>query len=79
MQFDWSSCPDVERHPSKMSGSWVLKGTRMPVSIIFDSLADGASLEDILSWYEGLDAKQLRAVVAFAGRSASPPPVPASA
>jgi hypothetical protein len=32
--LDWSQCPVVESIPGKMSGAWVLKGTRMPVSAI---------------------------------------------
>jgi len=32
--LDWSQCPAVESIPGKVSGAWVLKGTRMPVSII---------------------------------------------
>jgi hypothetical protein len=27
--LDWSECPTVESVPEKMSGAWVLKGTRM--------------------------------------------------
>ena len=29
--LDWSQCPVVESIPGKMSGAWVLRGTRMPV------------------------------------------------
>ncbi len=29
--IDWSQCPAVESVPGKVSGAWVLKGTRMPV------------------------------------------------
>lgn len=34
--LDWSQCPVVESVPGKVSGAWVLKGTRMPVSVIFE-------------------------------------------
>ena len=67
--LDWSGCPAVERSPVKMSGAWVLKGTRMPVATIFENLAAGAGLDDVLTWYEGLDRKQVRAVIEFAARS----------
>jgi len=67
--LDWSGCPAVERSPDKMSGAWVLKGTRMPVATIFENLAAGAGLDDVLTWYEGLDRKQVRAVIEFAARS----------
>jgi uncharacterized protein (DUF433 family) len=33
--LDWSQCPAVESVPGRLSGSWVLRGTRMPVSAIF--------------------------------------------
>ena len=37
----WSQCPAVESVPGKVSGAWVLKGTRMPVSAIFENLEAG--------------------------------------
>lgn len=67
--LDWSHCPAVERVPGKVSGAWVLRGTRMPVATIFENLEAGASLDDVLSWYEGLDRKQVQAVIEFAARS----------
>jgi uncharacterized protein (DUF433 family) len=73
MALDWSDCPEVERDPGKLSGAWVLKGTRMPVAGIFAALAEGASIDDILTWHEGLNREQVRAVVAFAGRTVAPP------
>jgi uncharacterized protein (DUF433 family) len=36
--LDWSECPAVESVPGKVSGAWVLRGTRMPVSVIFENL-----------------------------------------
>lgn len=67
--IDWSQCPAVERVPGKMSGAWVLRGTRMPVSAIFENLEAGANIDEILDWYEGLDRDQVRAVIEFAARS----------
>ena len=29
-QLDWSDCPAGEGVPGKVSGAWVLKGTRIP-------------------------------------------------
>jgi len=40
--LDWSQCPAVESVPGKVRGAWVLKGTRMPVSAIFENLEAGA-------------------------------------
>jgi uncharacterized protein (DUF433 family) len=67
--LDWSQCPAVESVPGKVSGAWVLKGTRMPVSAIFENLEAGASIDDIMQWYEGLNREQVKAVIAFAVRS----------
>jgi uncharacterized protein (DUF433 family) len=67
--LDWSKCPAVESVPGKVSGAWVLKGTRMPVSAIFENIEAGASIDDILEWFEGLDRAQIEAVLEFVARS----------
>jgi uncharacterized protein (DUF433 family) len=67
--LDWSQCPAVEQVPGRVSGAWVLRGTRMPAATIFENLEAGASLNDVLTWYEGLDRKQVQAVIEFAARS----------
>jgi hypothetical protein len=48
---------------------WVLLGTRMPVSVIFETLEAGANIDDILERFEGLDREQMKAVIEFAARS----------
>jgi len=50
--LDWSQCPAVESIPGKVSGAWVLKGTRMPVSVIFENLKAGANIDEIMEWFE---------------------------
>jgi uncharacterized protein (DUF433 family) len=65
--LDWSQCPAVENVPEKMSGAWVLRGTRMPVSI-FENLEAGANIDDIMEWFEGLDCNQVKAVIEFVVR-----------
>jgi uncharacterized protein (DUF433 family) len=45
--LDWSECPAVESVPGKLSGAWVLKGTRMPVAAIFGNIDAGANIDDI--------------------------------
>jgi len=39
--MDWSKCPDVERTAGKVSGAWVVKGTRVPVQAVVDNAKDG--------------------------------------
>jgi uncharacterized protein (DUF433 family) len=67
--LDWSQCAAVESIPGKVSGAWVLKSTRMPVSAIFENLEAGANIDDIMHWYEGLDREQVKAVIKFTVRS----------
>ena len=67
--LDWSQCPAVESIPGKVSGAWVLKGTRMPVSVIFENLKAGANIDEIMKWFDGLDREQVEAVIEFAARS----------
>ena len=44
----------------------------MPVATIFENLEAGANLNDIMSWYDGLDREQVKAVLDFAVRSLDP-------
>jgi len=64
--LDWSQCPVVESVPGKLSGAWVLKGTRMPVSAIFENLEAGANIDDLMEWFDGLDRDQIRQAIHFA-------------
>ncbi len=74
--LDWSQCSAVERVPGKVSGAWVLRNTRMPVATIFENLEAGASVDDILKWYDGLNRHQVKAVIEFAARSLDVPDMP---
>jgi uncharacterized protein (DUF433 family) len=66
---DWSECPAVESVAGKFSGAWVLRGTRMPVSSIFENIEAGASINDLMEWFEGLHQEQIKAVIEFAAGS----------
>jgi uncharacterized protein (DUF433 family) len=63
------NAPAVESVPGKVSGAWVLRGTRMPVSAIFEDIEAGANIDDIVEWFDGLDREQVKAVIEFAARS----------
>ena len=71
--LDWSQCLGVESIPGKVNGAWVLCGTRMPVSVIFENLEAGANIDDTMDWFEGLDRDQIKAVIEFAARSLEAP------
>jgi len=72
-RLEWAQCAAVERVPGKMSGAWVLRGTRMPVATIFENLEEGANIDDLLERYDGLDREQVKAVIDFAARSLEAP------
>ena len=70
--LDWSQCPSVESVPGKVSGAWVFKGTRMPVATVFENLQAGASIEDIMEWFD-VTREQITSVLDFAARSLEAP------
>lgn len=67
--LDWSQCPAVEHDARKLSGSWVFRGTRVPVTALFENLENGATVDDILSWFPGVEREQIEAVLGHAARS----------
>ncbi len=73
--LDWSQCPAVESIPGKRSGAWVFKDTRMPVSTVFENLESGATIDEIMEWFD-VTREQVVAVLEFTARSLdAPPPV----
>ena len=72
--LDWSQCPEVERSPEKVSGTWVFRRSRVPVRSLFENLEDGASIEDFLKWFPGVERKQVEAVLEYASASLSETP-----
>jgi len=72
MALDWSQCSAVESIPGKVSGAWVFRGTRMPVATVFENLEAGASIEEIMEWFD-VTPEQIKAVLEFAARSLDAP------
>jgi uncharacterized protein (DUF433 family) len=70
--LDWSLCEIVESVPGKVSGAWVFKDTRMPVSVVFQNLEAGATISEIVEWFD-VTPEQVKAVVEFAARSLEAP------
>lgn len=67
--IDWSSCPVVERSPDRVSGAWVFRGTRVPVTALFQNVEDGAKLTEFVEWFPGVTLDQVRQVLEHASRS----------
>ena len=64
---DWSRCPDVERSPERVSGAWVVRGTRVPADAIVENAEDGFTPEEIATEiFQGVPLDTARRVIAFA-------------
>jgi len=61
----------VESVPGKRSGAWVFRGTRMPVSTVFENLQD-MSVDELVEEF-GVTREQVEAVLQFAAQSAEVP------
>jgi uncharacterized protein (DUF433 family) len=57
----------VESIPGKRSGAWVFRGTRAPVSMVFENLQD-MSVEELVDEF-GVTREQVQAVLKFAAQS----------
>jgi uncharacterized protein (DUF433 family) len=62
----------VESVPGKVSRAWVFRGTRMRVSTVFENLESGATIEEIMEWFD-VTREQIQAVFEFAARSLDAP------
>lgn len=69
----WQDCEAVERHPDKVSGVWVFLGTRVPLAALFENLRDGASIEELLAWFPGVQRAQVEAVLEHEALAAARP------
>ena len=60
----------IIRDPRICGGEPVIKGTRVTLRTVLASLAEGASINDILADFPTLTEDDVRAVIAFAAASA---------
>ncbi len=73
--LDWSRCPAVESVPGRLSGAWVFRDTRMPVSAVFENLEAGATVDEIVEWFD-IEKQKVLEVLEFAARSLDAQQVP---
>ena len=66
--IDWSKCPGVEQIPGKVSGARVFKNTRLPLYVLFDNLAGGATIHEFIDWFDGVSESEVSAVLEFAAQ-----------
>ena len=59
----------IELNPRVCNGRPVIKGTRIPVSVILDQIADNESWDALLSGYPELKKEDIQAALLYAGAS----------
>ncbi len=59
-----------ERRSDVCGGQPVLRGTRVPLRTVLASLAEGATIDEIVADFPTVSLEQVRAVIAFAAASA---------
>ena len=64
----WDTCPAVDRAPGKVGGAWVFAGTRVPLWALYENLAGGATIDEFVAWFPGVDAQQVRSVLEHEAR-----------
>jgi uncharacterized protein (DUF433 family) len=55
-----------ESKPDVVSGALVFKGTRIPVDALFNNLAAGSSLDEILEDFPGIGRERAEAAIMLA-------------
>jgi uncharacterized protein (DUF433 family) len=59
----------IEIDPRRCGGTPVIKGTRIPVAVVLDQLADGETWQSVLRGYPELTREDIRAALIFAKAS----------
>ena len=68
----------ITSNPDICNGECIIKGTRVTLRSVLASLAEGASIEEILQDFPTLSESDVRAVIAFAASAAEDDfPIPA--
>jgi uncharacterized protein (DUF433 family) len=67
--FDMVEFDRIELDPRVCNGRPVIKGTRIPVSVILEQMAEGESLASVLDGYPELKKEDIRAALLYARAS----------
>jgi uncharacterized protein (DUF433 family) len=59
----------IELNPKVCNGKPVIKGTRIPVSVILEQIAEGVSWDDLLMGYPELVKDDIQAALIYARES----------
>ncbi|HTD17471.1 MAG TPA: DUF433 domain-containing protein [Chthoniobacterales bacterium] len=69
--IDWSQCSVIESIPGKVSGAWVFRGTRVPISAVLKNLKE-LSVDEVVQEFPSVTVVQVRTLLDFIARSADP-------
>lgn len=58
----------IEINPKKLGGKPVIKGTRIPVYLILEMLANGMDIKEILKEYPELTEEDVREAIRYASQ-----------
>jgi len=71
--MDWSDCPDAERVDGKVSGAWLVVGTRIPVDAVLINAEDYTAEQIVAEIYPSLPLDRARRIIAYAAERAYEP------
>ncbi len=63
----YTQCNRVELNPKICNGKPVIKGTRIPVSVILEEIAEGESWDTLLAGFPELKREDIQAALIYAG------------
>jgi uncharacterized protein (DUF433 family) len=65
-ELSTSSEIPIVRDPGILAGRPVFRGTRVPIDVLFDNLADGLTVDEVLESYPSLSRADVLAVLDLA-------------
>ena len=65
--IDWSQCSVIESIPGKVSGAWVFRGTRVPISAVLKNLKE-LSVDEVVQEFPSVTVVQVRTLLDFIAR-----------
>jgi uncharacterized protein (DUF433 family) len=71
--MDWTECSDVERIPGKVSGAWLVKGTRIRADDVTANAVDFTAEQIVTEIYPSLPPDRVRRILSYARKRANAP------
>ncbi|MDX2116906.1 MAG: DUF433 domain-containing protein [Planctomycetota bacterium] len=64
--LDWRDRPETDRATDRTSNARVFRGTRIPIKVLFELSADGATLDEFLGRFPGVRRDRIIAALRHA-------------